>query len=105
MEEDTAAALLPNQVDEEVKTERHSQILEAQMYISQQKLESFIGREIEVVIEEDVDGEEVYVARSSQDAPDVDGVVYVNTASSFNIGDFITVKIIDSMEYDLIGEI
>ncbi|MGB3368422.1 MAG: 30S ribosomal protein S12 methylthiotransferase RimO [Acidaminobacteraceae bacterium] len=105
MEEDTAAALLPNQIDEEVKTERHAQILEAQMYISQKKLESFIGREVEVVIEEEVEGEEVYVARSSQDAPEVDGVVYVNTSKELNIGDFITVKIIDSMEYDLIGEI
>lgn len=105
MEEDTAAALLPNQVDEDIKTDRHAKILQAQMYISQQKLESFIGREIEVVIEEEVEGEEVYVARSSQDAPEVDGVVYVNTSSTFNIGDFIRVKIIDSMEYDLIGEI
>lgn len=105
MEEDTAAALLPNQLDDEVKTERHAKILEAQMYISQKKLEGFMGREIEVVIEEDVEGEEVYVARSSQDAPEVDGVVYVNTTKKFNIGDFVTVKVIDSMEYDLIGEI
>ncbi len=105
MEEDTAAALLPNQVDEEIKSERHARILEEQMYISQKRLESFIGREIEVVIEEDVDGEEVYVARSSQDAPEVDGVVYLNTDKEFNIGDFVKVKVIDSMEYDLIGEI
>lgn len=104
-EEDTAAALLADQIDDEVKIERHKQILEAQMFISQKKLEDFMGREIEVVIEEEVEGEEVYVARSSQDAPEVDGVVYVNTSKEFNIGDFITVKVIDSMEYDLIGEI
>lgn len=104
LEEDTAAALLPNQIDEDVKVSRHAMILETQMLISQKKLEAFIGTEVEAVVEEEVPEENVYIGRTSYDAPEVDGIVYIHTDEELTIGDFVKVKITDSMEYDLIGE-
>ncbi|BEP29298.1 30S ribosomal protein S12 methylthiotransferase RimO [Helicovermis profundi] len=104
LEEDTAAAKMKNQVDEEIRENRKNELLAIQVQISSDNLNKFFGREIEVIVEEKVPKENVYLCRSSYDAPEVDGIVYVNTEKELETGEFISVKIIDSMEYDLIGE-
>lgn len=104
-EEDTAAARLPEQIDEEVKEDWQDEIMELQQEISYDKCEEVIGRELLVMIEGKVSGENAYIARSYRDAPDVDGYVFVNTDMELMTGDFAKVKITHALEYDLIGEL
>lgn len=104
LEENTAAANLPDHLDEAVKASRRDAILELQQKISTELMYQRVGQEIEVVIEEPVAGESIFVGRSVYDAPDIDGVVYVHTERMLKIGQFVKVKITDAMEYDLIGE-
>lgn len=103
-EEDTPAYDLPNQIDEEVKNNRRSMIMEIQQGISNQLMKKHLGRELYVLIEEDY-GDNTYIGRSYMDSPDIDGVVYLNSDSILNIGDFVKTIITDHLEYDLIGEV
>lgn len=104
-EEDTKAASLDNQVDEEVKLCRKDDIMELQQEISMDKSERLIGKEIEVIIEGKASDEDVYVGRSYMDAPSVDGYVFINSEEELMSGDFAKVRIVKAMEYDLIGDL
>lgn len=104
-EEDTKAASLDNQVDEEVKLCRKDEIMELQQEISMDKSERLVGKEFEVIIEGKVSDEDVYVGRSYMDAPSVDGYVFINSEEELMSGDFAKVRIVKAMEYDLIGEL
>lgn len=86
-EEDTKAASLDNQVDEEVKLCRKDEIMELQQEISMDKSERLIGKEIEVIIEGKASDEDVYVGRSYMDAPSVDGYVFINSEEELMSGD------------------
>lgn len=63
-----------------------------------------IDREIDVMIEGKVADENVYVGRTYRDAPNVDGLIFINTDEELLSGDFVRAKITASYEYDLIGE-
>ncbi len=104
-EEDTPAACMPNQVDEQVKDDWRDELMELQQEVSIDKSGSFIGKVMTVMIEGKVSDENAYIARSYRDAPDVDGYVFVNTDEDLMTGDFVNVKITGALEYDLIGEI
>lgn len=104
-EEDTKAAALDNQVDEEVKLCRKDEIMELQQEISMDKSERLVGKELEVIIEGKASDEDVYVGRSYMDAPSVDGYVFINSEEELMSGDFAKVRIVKAMEYDLIGEL
>lgn len=104
-EEDTKAASLDNQVDEEVKLCRKDEIMELQQEISMDKSERLVGKEIEVIIEGKASDEDVYVGRSYMDAPSVDGYVFINSEEELMSGDFAKVRIVKTMEYDLIGDL
>uniref|UniRef100_UPI004026C143 30S ribosomal protein S12 methylthiotransferase RimO n=1 Tax=Eshraghiella crossota TaxID=45851 RepID=UPI004026C143 len=104
-EEDTKAASLDNQVDEEVKLCRKDEIMELQQEISMDKSEGVVGKEIEVIIEGKASDEDVYVGRSYMDAPSVDGYVFINSEEELMSGDFAKVRIVKAMEYDLIGDL
>lgn len=104
-EEDTPAATLPNQVDEKLKAQRRDEIMELQQEVSIDKSAQMVGRSIKVLIEGKVADENAYVGRSYMDAPNVDGFVFINTDEELMSGDFVPVKIIGALEYDLIGEI
>lgn len=104
-EEDTKAASLDNQVDEEVKLCRKDEIMELQQEISMDKSERLVGKEFEVIIEGKASDEDVYVGRSYMDAPSVDGYVFINSEEELMSGDFAKVRIVKAMEYDLIGEL
>ena len=104
-EEDTKAASLDNQVDEEVKLCRKDEIMELQQEVSMDKSERLVGKEIEVIIEGKASDEDVYVGRSYMDAPSVDGYVFINSEEELMSGDFAKVRIVKAMEYDLIGDL
>ena len=104
-EENTPAALMPDQIPEEVKEERRDAILELQQEIAFDKAADMVGRTLYAMIEGKVADEPAYVARTYADSPDIDGYVFVNTGEMLMSGDFVKVKIIGSAEYDLIGEL
>lgn len=104
-EEDTAAAMMPDQIDEEVKLERQQDIMELQQEIAFEKAQDMVGRVLTVMVEGKVADEDVYVARTYRDAPNVDGYLFLNTTATLMTGDLVKVIVTDSNEYDLVGEI
>lgn len=104
-EEDTPAAGMPDQIPEEVKAERQAEIMELQQDIAFDMAEDMIGREVLVMIEGKVADENAYVGRTYKDAPNVDGLIFVNTDEELMSGDFARVKVTGALEYDLIGEL
>ena len=104
-EEDTPAAGFPDQIEEEVKKDRQADIMELQQEIAFEKAEGMTGQDVLVMIEGKVADENAYVGRTYKDAPNVDGLVFVNTHRELMTGDFVPVHITGSYEYDLIGEI
>lgn len=104
-EEDTPAAIMPEQIDEEVKLDRQAELMELQQEISLDKGNDKIGSVVEVMIEGKVADENAYVARTYGDAPNVDGYIFVNTSTELMSGDFARVHVTGALEYDLIGEL
>lgn len=104
-EEDTPAAGFPDQIEEEVKKDRQADIMELQQEIAFEKAEGMTDQDVLVMIEGKVADENAYVGRTYKDAPNVDGLVFVNTDRELMTGDFVPVHITGSYEYDLIGEI
>ncbi len=109
-EEDTAAALMPDQVPEKQKLAWQQELMKLQQEIAFDKAREMVGRELTVMVEGQAAGEEdedgtVYVARTYRDAPDVDGYLFIHTAAALMTGDLVRVQVTGSNEYDLIGEI
>lgn len=104
-EEDTPAAVMPDQIPEEIKESRRAQLMELQQDIAFEAAEDMIGKVVMAMIEGKVADENAYVARTYKDAPNVDGFLFVNTSRDLMTGDFVKVKITASYEYDLIGEL
>ena len=104
-EEDTPAEKMPDQIDEEVKEERQAELMELQQEIAFDNAERMIGREVLVMIEGKVADENAYVGRTYRDAPNVDGLIFINTDEELLSGDFARVKVTGALEYDLIGEL
>ena len=104
-EENTPAASMPDQIPEEVKEERQAELMELQQDIVFDQAEDRIGEELLVMIEGKVADENAYVGRTYRDAPNVDGLIFVNTSEELMSGDFARVKVTGSADYDLIGEL
>ncbi len=95
---------MDGQVDDETKQRRYEAVMEVQQNISREKHREFIGRTVDVLVEGYSEETELLLqGRTSQQAPDIDGVVLINSGTA-RIGEIVQVKITDSMEYDLIGE-
>lgn len=103
-EEDTPAAVMENQIPEDVKEQRRDEIMLLQQEIAFEKSRSHIGKVFDVMIEGRLPEEDVYVARTYMDAPEVDGCVFVPAEGNYMSGDFLTVRITGADQYDLIGE-
>ena len=103
-EEDTPAYSFENQVPEEEKERRRGDIMELQQEIAFERCQAMKGKILEVMIEGKVADENAYVGRTYMDSPDVDGLIFVNTALSLMSGDFVRVRVTGAHEYDLIGE-
>lgn len=104
-EEDTPAAEMPDQIPEDVKEDRQAELMELQQEIAFDLAEEMIGREVLVMIEGKVADENAYVGRTYKDAPNVDGLIFVESEEELMSGDFARVRITGALEYDLMGEI
>lgn len=104
-EEDTPAAEMEHQIEEEVKKKRQEEIMELQQEIAFAAAENMVGKTLTAMIEGKVADEDAYVARTYKDAPGVDGYLFIHTDRQLMSGDFLPVLITGSNEYDLIGEI
>ncbi len=102
-EEDTKASFLRDSVSPKEKERRSNELMSVQMEISAEKMVSYIGTELDVLVEEKID-EKTYVGRTKYDAPEVDGVFYL-TSNINRVNNIIRARVTDSVEYDLIGEI
>jgi|TARA_B110000977_G_scaffold189579_1_gene259232 ribosomal protein S12 methylthiotransferase len=96
--EGAAANELPDQVADGIKQERYDIFMQAQQVISTAKLQQRIGQTMKVLVEEQTD--EGYVARSYADAPEIDGLVYIETDQALALGEFHQVEVVDTDEYD-----
>lgn len=105
MEEGTPASEMTDQIPEETKVERQSEIMELQQEIVFEKADEMIGTVVLAMIEGKLEDESAYIARTYKDAPNVDGALFVSTDRELMTGDFVAVKITSSYEYDLIGEL
>ena len=102
--EDVAGAAandLPGQVAQEIKAERYRRLMEHQRLISVDVLAARVGQTVEVIVDE-VDDEGA-IARSTWDAPEVDGCVYLNGETDVRPGDIVGVRILHADEYDVWG--
>lgn len=104
-EENTKAAEMQGQIEEDVKNRRRNEIMELQQEIAFDKGADMVGRTILVMIEGKLVNENAYVGRTYMDAPGVDGNIFVVTDEDLMTGDFVKVKVTGSQDYDLIGEI
>lgn len=104
-EEDTPAAKMPDQIDEETKLCWQEELMELQQEIAFDRAEAMTGKTVLAMVEGKVADESVYVARTYGDAPNVDGLLFLSAEEALMSGDFVKVKITGAAEYDLIGEI
>ena len=90
---------LGNHVPAEIQQERLERFMQVQAEISAEKLKEKIGKTVTVLVDNVEDG--VVIARSAADAPEIDGLVYIEDAEGLSIGEFVDIKVIRSDEYDL----
>lgn len=104
-EEDTPAAKLPDQIDEDIKQKRAEIIAEQQQLIMEQYAEAMIGKEVEAVVEGFDKYAECYFGRTAGDCPEVDGNIFFTcTGIKPSEGSFVKVRITDSLGIDPVGE-
>ena len=104
-EEDTPAAAMEDQIEEDIKEARRAELMELQQEIAFLRAEDMVGRILTVMVEGKIADEDVYVTRTYKDAPEVDGYLFLNTSAELMTGDFVKVQVTGSNEYDLTGEI
>jgi ribosomal protein S12 methylthiotransferase len=104
-EEGTPAAEMARQVPDAVKKERYARVMEVQQAISRAHQEAMIGRRIEVLVEgKSEETEHLLAGRHAQQAPEIDGLTYVNDGVAYP-GEIVTVEVTDASEYDLVGRV
>jgi ribosomal protein S12 methylthiotransferase len=104
-EENTPGGKMVNQIDESIKDERHDALMALQQDISRRKHQALIGKVVDVLVEGYSEETELLLqGRTSQQAPDIDGVVLINDGTAQK-GDIVKVLITESHDYDLVGEI
>ena len=104
-EENTAAYDFPDQISEEVMQERYHDLMSMQSLISQELNEALEGQELEVLIEgRDEEVQQVVAGRSYRDAPEVDGLIYIENDGHSKAGDLVRVKVLAGFVYDIAAE-
>lgn len=104
-EEGTPAAGFDGQIDEETKNHRAEIIMQQQQLISEEKNAQKYDRKFEAVVEGFDKYAECYFGRTAGDAPDIDGKVFFTSEKQLEIGQYVTIKITETLDYDLIGEV
>jgi len=103
-EEGTPAAEMPDQVSERVKRERHRKLMKTQARVSFRRNRAMVGKVEQVMVEGFSEETELLLkGRTSRQAPDIDGQVYI-TSGNANVGDIVACRITDSSDYDLVAE-
>ncbi|MFH1778628.1 MAG: 30S ribosomal protein S12 methylthiotransferase RimO [Candidatus Omnitrophota bacterium] len=103
-EEGSPAYDFSSQISDAEKKSRWDEVMKVQQDVSRENNRKLMGRELDVIIDEKDDSDpNLYLGRSHMDAPEVDGIVYVK-GSNIKVGEFVRVKIVDTYEYDLVGE-
>jgi ribosomal protein S12 methylthiotransferase len=103
-EEGTPAASMLDQIPQEEKDRRYAELMELQQGISLTRQRGFIGKEMDVLIEEVDEEDGTRWGRSFRDAPEIDGLVSISGGDGDMPGDMVKVSITDASEYDLFGE-
>ena len=104
-EEGTVAATFENQIDEQTKVSRMENIMDLQMSISAEKMQEKYETVTEVLIEGYDDYIKCYFGRTLCDAPEIDGKIFFLSPKPLKIGEYVMVRITDSIDYDLLGEL
>lgn len=104
-EEGTKAAEFPDQIDEETAAYRADIIMEQQTLISCENNQRLLDKELEAVVEGFDRFGECWFGRTRADAPDIDGKVFFTSENPLEIGDYVRIRITDTLDYDLIGEV
>ena len=105
-EDGTPAAKLPEQIHGNTKKARYNKIMKAQQKIAAEKMKEKIGKECEVLVENISFDGKYLIGRTMQDAPDIDGLVYIKCEEenpNKYLHQFIKCKIVDSKDYDLVA--
>ena len=100
-EDGTPAALFGDQIDDDTKNARLEDIMLLQQDISAETLSSYVDKEFDVIIDGYLPDDDVYVGRSYMDAPDIDGMIFIDSSRELLSGEIVRVKITDSDIYDL----
>jgi ribosomal protein S12 methylthiotransferase len=104
-EEGTVAGRLPDQIDDETKTRRQAAIMEIQQGVSRAHMQAYVGQILPVLVEgPSQETELLWQGRLSTQAPEVDGVVYLNDGA-VKAGTIQNVRISEAHDYDLVGEV
>ncbi len=104
-EEGTSAYDFRPQVDEDVAKKRQEELYELQQAVSYELSQDLIDKKLRVIVDGYLPEDDVYVARSYRDAPDIDGMVFVYSDRELVTGDMVTVLVTDAKEYDLEGRV
>ncbi len=112
----TPAERMAEQIPDSVKQERLDRLMHLQQQISEELTRRWLGREVEVLVEEcveegspvrpePVEGQTIYLGRTYADAPEVDGQVFLKAEEPLHPGQFVRAKVTDTYEYDLVAEV
>lgn len=104
-EEGTAATKLKGHLPQFIKERRRDKVMRLQQKIAFEKAEEMVGEVLTVMIEGKLPEDGVFMGRTYKDAPNVDGMIFVNSDRELITGDVILARVTESREYDLIGEI
>ena len=104
-EEDTPAANMEDQIQEEIKEKRKNEIMALQQDISLDNSFAMIGKTLRVMIEGKLPEDNIYIGRTYKDAPNVDGYFFVKSETELMSGEFVIAKVTEAKEYDLVGEV
>lgn len=103
-EEGTKAAEMPDQIPEQVKQDRYDILMQTQLTVIEEQNAGNVGKTVTVLCDGFDTVAEVYFGRTYADAPDVDGKVYFTSKTKIAPGSFVSVKITEALDYDLVGE-
>lgn len=104
-EEGTVAGAMPNQIPDEIKQERYHELMALQAQISEEIHKDTEGQTLEVLVEGiEEDGSGLHYGRSYREAPDIDGLVFIENPGDIEPGCFIKVNILQGFTYESVGE-
>lgn len=104
-EEGTVAGAMPNQIPDEIKQERYHELMALQAQISEEIHKDTEGQTLEVLVEGiEEDGSGLHYGRSYREAPDIDGLVFIENPGDINPGCFVKVNILQGFTYESVGE-